>query len=42
VVAVSFQASWLNLGNPVSAPPLTATNSPANGPQRFYRLQLLP
>jgi hypothetical protein len=35
-------SGWVNLGTPVSAGPLTLTNPPGSGPQRFYRMQLLP
>jgi hypothetical protein len=35
-------SGWSNVGGPVSAGPITVTNTPAGGPQRFYRLQLLP
>jgi hypothetical protein len=35
-------SGWSNVGSPVSAGPVTVTNTPAGGPPRFYRLQLLP
>ncbi|MGA2658339.1 MAG: hypothetical protein ABSH34_12605 [Verrucomicrobiota bacterium] len=37
-------SNWTNLGSPVPAtgPTLTASDSLTNGPQRFYRLVLLP